>query len=249
MDPPGCVWVVPRNDLEAVAIVDLLNSASEPVWVTGQPWGATWAGLEPEFRASLSALPKSTRIFGVELGGPNPYGARDIDHHRYQDEDRWRPESSIEQVAAELGIGLDRRQQLIAANDRGYIPEMRRMGASPQEIDAIRAADRRAQGLTEADERQAKEDVRAAVLVRPGCFIAACSRPTSAHLDALADSAVEVLLVGQDEWLYSGPRYCELAGKPWKQTNWSGGQDKEGYFGIKRPDDDARAAIQSWFGS
>jgi len=240
--------VVPSNDLEAKAILGLLKSADETAWVTAQPWGASWEKLEPEIQDKLRALPSPARIIGIELAGSNPYGARNIDHHSYAAEDRWRPESSIEQVAAELGVSLNRWQRLVAANDRGYIAELRLVGASVEEIEAIRAADRRAQGLTEADERQAEDDVRTAVCVRPGSCFVACSRPTSAHLDALAQSAAEVLLAGDDEWLYSGPRFHELAEMRWEQPNWSGGQHENGYFGINQPDEIAKTTIRSWFG-
>src|ERR1035441_3760324 len=152
------VWVVPRNDLEAETIIRLLQDAGETVWITVQPWGASWEKLEMELQNRLRELPRAVRIAGVELAGPNPYGARDIDHHRYAAEDRWKPASSLEQISAELGVGLDRWQRLVAANERGYLPALTRAGASPQEIQAIRTADRRAQGVTEADERQAEAD-------------------------------------------------------------------------------------------
>jgi len=51
--------------------------------------------------------------------------------------------------------------KLIAANDVGYIPAMLEMSATEKEIADIRKADRKAQGVSEADEQQALEDLKA----------------------------------------------------------------------------------------
>ncbi len=53
------------------------------------------------------------------------------------------------QIPELLNIELSRWQQLIAANDCGYIPAMLKMDASNNEIEAIRKADRKAQGVTD----------------------------------------------------------------------------------------------------
>ncbi len=58
-----------------------------------------------------------------------------------------------------LGAGLTHRQQLVAANDRGYIPAMLEAGASESEIACIRSLDRAAQGISAEDERLAAEDI------------------------------------------------------------------------------------------
>ncbi len=86
----------------------------------------------------------------TDIEPPNQYLL--IDHHN---ENAGKP-SAIEQVAALLNIQLTRDQQLIAANDRGYIPAMLEMSATPDEIADIRRRDREAQGVTEEDERLAE---------------------------------------------------------------------------------------------
>ena len=51
--------------------------------------------------------------------------------------------------------------QLVAANDSRYIPGMIKLGASREEIDDIRRADRAAQGVSEGDdERLAEESLK-----------------------------------------------------------------------------------------
>ena len=68
-----------------------------------------------------------------------------IDHHN----EYCHLPSSLEQVASVLGVELNRKQRLIAANDVGYIPAMKALMATDEEIAEIRREDRRAQGVTE----------------------------------------------------------------------------------------------------
>ena len=78
-----------------------------------------------------------------------------IDHHN---EYAGRP-SSLEQVAEILGVELDRWHRLVAANDSGYVPAMKAMMATDDEIQEVRFRDRAAQGVTEEDEREAEESI------------------------------------------------------------------------------------------
>jgi hypothetical protein len=79
-----------------------------------------------------------------------------VDHHN---ENSWKA-SSIEQVAELIGVKLNWQQQLVAANDKGYIPAMIAMGATNEEIQEIRRLDREAQGVTGIDEQLAEESVK-----------------------------------------------------------------------------------------
>src|ERR1035438_9253214 len=96
------MWVLAVNDGEAVEIVRLLHEYGEPVMLSREPWGASWAGLEAGIQDALRrfrAANPTGEIVGVELSGANPYGAGDIDHHRYDNDDRTCSHSSLEQVA------------------------------------------------------------------------------------------------------------------------------------------------------
>ena len=97
-------------------------------------------------------------IYGIELREnitvPDNYIS--IDHHN----DRSSGPSTLEQVASILGVTLTRYQQLVAANDKGYIPAMKALGASKEEIDEIRRKDREAQGVTEEDELLAEQSIK-----------------------------------------------------------------------------------------
>jgi hypothetical protein len=244
------IWVTPLNDGEAVEIARLLGEAGERVLTTAQAWGASWAGLEPETRAELERF-RAERpdgdILGVELAGPNGYGARNIDHHRYQDEDRSHPLSALEQTAEILGVDLDRRRLLVAANDRGYIPAMRVLGATDGEVADVRRQDREAQGVGAEQERRAAEDVKGAQRRGDRVLVRCAEDPTSAHADALFEHCRECLLAGPGEWNYYGPRHQEFAALGVPEKHWSGGAPNSGYFGVRAPGEKTRRRVEELF--
>jgi hypothetical protein len=194
------------------------------------------------------SLHPAGQIIGVELGGDNPYGAVDIDHHRYSGADRSSPLSSLEQIAGILGVQLDRRQILIAANDRGYIPAMLAAGASDREAAEIRAEDRVAQGLTPEDEERAEHDIRDRAQWRGRRVLVRCPHdPTSAHSDRLFGLADEILLTGPRRWSYSGPRHTAFSAMRLPEHHWSGGAPDSGYFGIENPSPGTQALLLQTF--
>ena len=97
-------------------------------------------------------------IYGIELQEDitQPQHYHRIDHHN---DWNYKP-SALEQVAMVIGTTLNRYQQLVAANDRGYIPAMQSLSATREEIARIRKEDRKAQGVTEAEEQLAEDSVR-----------------------------------------------------------------------------------------
>ncbi len=249
------VWVVPVNDAEAVEIRKLLAERGERVLTSNQRWGASWAGLEPEIKRELLRGAAAT-IYGIELAGANPYGAVNIDHHKYGDQDdRTHPLSSLEQVAEILGATpLSRWQTLVALNDRGYIPAMEKDGgATVEEVAAVRRADRAAQGVTAEQEEAAARDLREHAVFSDGgrrVKVWCASGSTAAHSDALHGKAREILLIGPGEWNYYGPRHRELAamfGGVENLQTWSGGAPESGYFGMAAPDESVGAQMLAWW--
>lgn len=111
------------------------------------------------FSINRQANEKGISIYGVELAGKSR-GAIDIDHHN----ERSNEKSSIEQVAYILGVELNIDEQFVAANDKGFIPEMeelgKELGIREDELKAIianiRMRDRRMQGITIEQENQAQ---------------------------------------------------------------------------------------------
>jgi hypothetical protein len=265
------IWTVPVNDGEAVEIRHLLQDAGEQVLVTGQPWGATWKGLEAEVVVKLGRFRQENAdgtIYGVELGGAPPEGCGiapvvNVDHHKYASDDRSHPLSSLEQVAVLLGRLLSRYQRFVAANDVRYIPGMEalglELGMSATEtkgmIEVVRAADRAAQGVTPDDESQAVRDLATAEWSDGSHgrrVVVAYSTPsTTAHADRLYLSPpdgvrpAEQLYKGP-KWIYFGPKHNKLhaLGLP---RSWAGGAPESGYFGIIAPDASAQEKIMAIF--
>lgn len=147
------VFFLGGRDLEMETIRALVEDTLGPDAVRdrGLGWGA---GLS-DYAADLAALPPGRVPVLVELAldAPLPADAVVIDHHGLQ-AGRETP-TSLEQVFHLLGLPPDRWSRhlaLVAANDRGHVRALRAMGASAEEVDAIRRADRRAQGITPEEE-------------------------------------------------------------------------------------------------
>ena len=243
---PSRLWVVPNNDGEAVEILRLLRERGERVLESHQRWGASWSKLEPRIQREL-ADSVGVPIFGVELEGPNPYGASNIDHHRYSGDDRSHPLSSVEQVAGIVGVQLDRWRTLVAINDRGYIPGLERFGASAEEIALVRAQDRDAQGLTAIHRERAQRDITAAEWSGRRAAVRCPDGSTSWHSDLLYPIADEWLLMGPATWSYSGPRHLKFTALELPEHTWTGGAEDRGYFGIETPSQRSQDNIRALF--
>ena len=149
------VFFLGGYDAEMVEIRNILKSGNQEVFDKELSWGACLSSYREEI-GSLSE--KKIPVF-IELKPDCPYPehAIIIDHH---DERAGKDKkTSIEQVADLLCIKLDRRQQLISANDKGHIPGMRKLCATKKEIDEIRALDRKTQGVLPDDEDKARQSV------------------------------------------------------------------------------------------
>jgi len=156
----GKLFLLGGYDLEMLEIKKLLltyrkqNNNAIEIADLKLSWGAKLSS----YQTYLNKAENYTTIYGVELikdiEAPDNYVT--IDHHN---ELAHRP-AAIIQIAETLGVALNRQQQLVAANDSGYIPAMLAMGATEIEIEDIRKADRQAQGVSQADEQQAKIDVQ-----------------------------------------------------------------------------------------
>lgn len=156
-----------------------------------------------------------------------------IDHHN---RNAHKP-SSLEQVAELLEIPLSRQEQLIAANDRAYIPGMKALQASDEEIAEIRRRDRMCQGVTEEEEKLAELVIREHIQVCDNLIVvrALCHR-FSPICDRLFP--YERLLVFTDEeWMYYG-RQAEQLVKNFQSDIQHGGifygGGPDGYIGCKR---------------
>ncbi len=157
-DPAAYVFFLGGRDLEMVTIRGLLQEEAPGRWHDrGLDWGAKASAYAAEIEAALvgGRIPV---LVELQLDVPlPPSGYLVIDHH--DDQAVGRP-TALEQVSALLqlpGSRWTRWFELVAANDRGHIRAMLALdpSATVEEIQAVRAADRAAQGMTSDEERQA----------------------------------------------------------------------------------------------
>lgn len=97
-------------------------------------------------------------IYGIELEKDWDISGHEyipIDHHN----DLSKQPSSLEQILTLFNIRKTRRYELIAENDKFYIPGMEAVGATIEEINYIRTQDRKSQGITENDESLAIKSI------------------------------------------------------------------------------------------
>jgi hypothetical protein len=248
-------FISPANDGEAVEIRKILQGANISHVVTRQKWGATWDKLEPEVVKLVEDFIKENPcavIYGIELGGSARWGVNNIDHHVYRDENRYNEKSSIEQISTLLGVELSRHQLLVAANDRGYIPAMKDLGATENEIKVVRAQDRLAQGVTPDQEAQAVADIKSAKIKEGKWFIRCPKGSTSAITDRIFGQYSELITVDEvnGKWIYFGPRHIEFynlteGGKT--LARWAGGDPKNGFSGVEKPTAETQSKILKFF--
>ena len=147
-------------------------------------------------------------IYGIELQEDIscPPNYHRIDHHN-----DWADKpSSLEQVAEVLEMELTHYQQLVAANDKGYIPAMKALGASEEEIDDIRKKDRTAQGVTDEDDRLAEWSVCHHLSQHAGLLVV---KSLTSRFSPICDRLYpyQCLLIYTDaEWMFYGEGTAEL---------------------------------------
>ena len=194
-------------DLEMLTIRNLLESREVDYADRRLNWQTAVAS---SYHKEISEAEREGRtVYGIELREDMslPPVYRRIDHH----DDLAHLPSALEQVAEILHLPMDRRMQLVAANDRAYIPGMLRLGATAEEIEWIRRADRKAQGVTEEDERLAekaiaenREEVGDLYVVRAfnSRFSPVCDRLFPYR---------RLLVYTDSEWVYYGEKALQVA--------------------------------------
>lgn len=175
MDVLGKVQIKPvfflgGADLEMATIRALLaETLPGHVHDKGLRWGAKASAYREEI---MSALAQGLTPVLVELEDDLVLGPTCIiivDHHGPR-AGADKP-TSLHQVFSLVDLPPERWTRwhdLVAANDRGYIPEMIKIGATQEEIIRVRAADRAAQGVTAGDEIVGEKAVSKAETVAGG---------------------------------------------------------------------------------
>lgn len=163
-----------------------------------------------------------------------PTNSKIIDHHFEKEKEP----SSIEQIAKLLHIELNRWQQLIAANDKGYIPAMKCLCATEEEIEKVRAFDRNAQGVTEEDERLAEESIKKNQTEENGIItIKSLTEKFSPIADKMFGKTNNLLIFTGDKLTYYGERKEQIV-KKFEQLIKEGkayyGGGENGFFGLAK---------------
>lgn len=182
-------------DAEMLAIADACRKAGVAVVDKHLGWGAAASAYQEEIAQAISEgmIPVLVELsLDIEL----PETAIVVDHHN---ENAGRP-ASILQVLDLLGVEPTRRQQLIAANDCGYIPGMLALGATPEEVAAVRLADRAAQGITPEQEREAERAIAAAEAINGVTIVRMAHSKTATVCDRLfsQDKEQRLLILSGD---------------------------------------------------
>lgn len=226
-------------DAEMVEIINTCRKAGIEVIDRHLGWGAAASAYSEEIAAAVSEN-KQVVLIELALDIELPKTAIVVDHHN---EMSGQP-ASILQVLALLGMDATRWQQLVAANDCGYIPAMLSMGATPEEVAAVRLADRSAQGITPEQEAEAERALASSeqfacwsgkAMHADGLLtiVRMAHSKTATVADRLFNPEEEqrlLILSGDGESNFFGRKALCLSLQE-KFGGWSGGGETTGYWG------------------
>lgn len=235
-DYSNCLFLLGGHDLEMNTIRDLLSANQVPYADKNLRWNnAKLSEYVDEIQEFLAKHPAG-QIFGIELTNDLPFplpSYQPIDHHNEFSD---RP-SALEQVLRLLNLPMEHRHKLIAANDSHYITGMQAIGATPEDIAAIRWEDRKAQGVSEEDERLAE----LAIAQNLKCYgsllmVQAYSSSFSPICDRLYPYS-SLLIYTEDEWTFYGKgakNVLELLKADYQQGKLYYGGGDSGYVGSRQ---------------
>ena len=218
------IFLLGGHDLEMVEIARVLKLPGLKFYDKDLSWS------EACLSRYSDVLNDDDYFVGIELKNDitEPAHYRLIDHHNHLA----KSPSSLEQVASLLGIELNREQQLIAANDRGYIPAMEAMGASKEEIENIRFRDRQAQGATAEDERLAERSVRENLSVIGGITVIKSLTPRFSTITDRLYPCGRLLIYNEESITYYGDGISVLAQHFEDQVKQGIAYYGSGFFGL-----------------
>jgi len=229
-------------DAEMVEIRNILQSRGEQLFDKKLSWGAALSSYAKE----IEELPSDAIPVFIELDidCPYPENSKFIEHHN--EKAGINKKTSIEQIADLLGIELNRHQQLISANDRGHIKAMRELCATDEEIAEIRLLDRKAQGVTDEDERFAEQSIAKHLekITDDAVIVNSLTNKTSPVFDRLYDKYRHIFVFTPNgEMNYSGEgavvtslveKYKQKEKENTSIKFWYGGDlPSYGFFGTK----------------
>lgn len=243
------------RDLEMLEIRALLEEVGigDRVVDAGLAWGARASSYLSDLEASLAA--GEMRVL-VELADDLP---ETFDRSRWLEIDHHGPRAgaaaptSLEQVFRLVG-GVNgavwtRWRELVATNDKGHAVALRSIGATADEIRAVRDADRAAQGVTPEIEAASRRALASARRIGPLLVVEAEVPTATAIVDFLlfeyggpGDADVLVTTATSHGFYGAGHVVADLA----KISGcWYGGSLPErGFWGVPRSGMDAEELVR-----
>jgi len=241
------------HDLEMVTIRDLLaEHAPGQFHDKGLGWGAKASAYRDEIHAAIARgqipvlieLEDDLGLTRDEDRISDPTRTIIVDHHGPRT-GKDQP-TSLHQVFSllELDPALWTRWfDLVAANDRGYVPALLEIGATRDEIVRIRAADRAAQGITPDEEAQGEKALETAQVLAGGrlILVGLPHDRTAVVSDRLAlnpgnAAADNLFILGRDEIHFFGEGRLVLSLNTAFPGGWYGGAlPDRGFWGHRAP--------------
>jgi hypothetical protein len=162
-NPTDLEFFLGGHDLEMFVIRRLLQRHASSRWHDfNLPWGAKASAYSADIERALHRG-QSVVLVELKCDLPLPTGQLVVvDHHG--DRAGADQPTSLHQVFDLLSLSGRKWTQwleLVAANDRGYIPAMISAGATPDQAALVRKWDRRTQGITPEHERDALQAIAA----------------------------------------------------------------------------------------
>lgn len=221
------VFLLGGHDLEMAEIRRILEVSKIQYFDRNLKWETA------RLSAYADILNNKNEFIGVELDIDitPPINYKSINHHNTYSSNS----SSLEQVCELLNIELTREQQLIAANDKGFIPAMEAIGATQYEIDRICALEHIAQGITEEDEQLGERSIKENLTTEKGITVVKSLTPHFRTITEKLYPNSKLLIYNKTELNYYGIGAKKLA-YIFKElidekSAYSGGSG-DGYFGI-----------------
>lgn len=151
------VFFLGGHDLEMVTIRELLAKKGIPYYDKGLSWGAKVSDYEVEINEAIASGLNPIFVELIDDLGLSQGNCILIDHHG--EKAGIDVPGTFRQVFGLLQIPSEewtRWFELVDANDKGHIQALIEVGASKDEIVKVREADRRAQGISEEQERDGR---------------------------------------------------------------------------------------------
>lgn len=226
-------FLIGGRDLEMLEISKLLAENNLTVFDHNLSWD------NAKLSSYSNELNNNDYFVGIELTEdiPRPSQYKEIDHHNHNASKA----ASLLQIIVflnkelDISVAITRDIELIAANDSGYIPAMEAIQATKEEIENIRKRDRKAQGVTAADEKLGEQSINESKTFKNGITVIKSLTPKFSTITDRLFPYERLLIYTDNELTYYGAGASVLAEEyahliHSKQAYSGGGEN--GYFGI-----------------